>query len=260
MVAGSTLTPALWLYGPDGRLLDSFVGNGAAAEVSFRATNSGTFMVVASDLSGGYAGSGTYRLTLAKTGGPIVVSPGDEGGPFTGVTAQDGTLSVGDLDVFYFTACSGDNMVLQLEELVSGSSLTPSLRLYGRDGILLKSASGIATAQMIFRATNGGTFMVVAGDLSGGFAGSGTYRLTVNGLSAGLKLCVPLISGTNVTLGGVGGAAGSSFILFTSTNIDTPPAQWTPLQTNQFDPFGVFSLTNRFNRTEPQRFYLLRLQ
>ncbi len=257
IVNGSPLTPALWLYGPNGALLDFYAAGGVAAEVFFRATNSGTFTLVAGDYSSFYTGSGTYRLTLAKTGGPIVVSPGDEGGPLNGANTYDGTINIGDLDLFYFTACLGDNLVLRMDELVGGSSLTPWVRLYGRDGTLIKSVSGAATAQISVLATNSGSFTVVVSDLSSFYTGSGTYRLTANGLSAGLKLCIPTLAGTNVNLAGIGGATNATFILFTQTNIVTPLAQWTPLLTNQFDQFGVFSRTNVSGRYEPQRYFRL---
>ena len=132
-VGGSTLTPVLWLYGPDGRLLNSDSGL-AAAQVLFRATNSGSFTLVAGDFSSGYAGSGGYRLTLAKTGDPIVISAGDEGGPMTNGVMHTGTINVGDADIWNFTAASGDAITVEVGETVGGSALTPAVWLYGPDG------------------------------------------------------------------------------------------------------------------------------
>ena len=255
LTAGSSLTPALWLYGPNGALLDSFSAP-TAAEVGFRATNSGTFTVVAGDFSGGYAGSGGYRLTLAKTGSPVEVSPGDEGGRFIGEDAYDGMLDAGDLDVWSFTLCAGDIIALQLQELTPG--LTPWLRLYGRDGTLQRSASAVSNVQFSVTATNSGTFIVVASDFSGGYAGSGPYRLTVNGLSHDVRLCVPRVSGNNVTLSGVGGVTGTDFTVLTSPLVEAPLATWTPLFTNQFDVYGTFIRSNAYPRNEPRRFFILR--
>ncbi|MCX6928665.1 MAG: hypothetical protein NT154_36455, partial [Verrucomicrobia bacterium] len=243
------------LFGPDGVLLDSFGSSAVAAEVSNRATNSGTFTLIATDLSPGYDGSGTYRLTLAKTGAPFFVSAGDEGGSLTGAGSYEGTLDIGDLDAWTFTACAGDNILLRADELVNGSSLIPWIRLYGRDGVLLNTISGAATAQISRIAPASGTYTVVLGDLSNGYAGSGTYRLTVNGLSDGLKECTPIAAGGTLTVTGVGGVPGASLVLLTTTNITTPTALWTPVLTNQFDAFGVFNYTNVFNRTELERYF-----
>jgi hypothetical protein len=257
LTAGSSLTPALWLYGPTGALLDSFAGS-TAAEVSFRATNSGAFTVVAGDFSGGYAGSGPYRLTLAKTGSPVEVSPGDEGGRLNGSDVYDGMLDPGDLDVWSFTLCAGDIIALRLEELTPG--LTPWLRLYGRDGTLQRSLSAVSNVQFSVTATNSGTFVVVASDLSGGYAGSGAYRLTVNGLSHDMRLCTPRISGANVTLSGVGGVTGTDFTVLTSPLVEAPLVTWAPLFTNQFDIYGTFTRSNAYPRNEPRRFFILRQQ
>jgi len=256
--AGSALTPALWFYGTDGRLLDSYGNSGVAAEVAFRATNSGTFTIVAGDFSNAYGGTGDYRLTLAKTGAAVFVSDGDQGGPLNGSDNYDGVLDAGDLDVFYFTLCRGDDIVVRLDEATAGLSLTPWVRLYGREGTLIRSLSGAATAQFSLLATNTGTFILVLGDFSSAYAGSGAYRLTVNGLSAGLKMCAPTIAGTNAALSGVGGVFGEEFVVLTSPLVEAPLATWTPILTNVFDFYGTFNRTSRYISTEPRRFYIIR--
>ena len=228
-----------------------------AGEVAVTATNSGTFIALVSDGNGAFSGSGIYRLTLATTRSLPLVSPGDEGGPFNGSSNYVGAIDAGDLDVLYFTACRGDGIEARMDELVNGSSLSPWLRLYVRDGVLLKSVSGAATAQISVAATNTGNFFLVAGDGSTGLGGSGAYQLTANGLSAGVKLCIPVIAGTKATLTGIGGPPGTNFILFTHTNVITPFAFWTPLLTNQFDAFGVFNATNPFSRAERERYFRL---
>jgi hypothetical protein len=256
----NTFTPWVRLYGPNGKLLGSGFG-GVAGEATTTATNSGTFLVVIGDGNGALSGSGNYRLTLAKTGSLVLVSPGDEGGALTGASTYGGTIDPGDLDVYYFTACQGDGLVVRMDELVTGSSLSPWLRLYGRNGALLQSVAGVSSAQISVLATNPGVFLLVAADGSGGFSGSGTYQLTANNLSAGLKLCPPIvISGTNADVVAIGGDPGTTLVLSTQTNLAAPLSLWTPLVTNQFDAFGVFSYTNGFNRAERARFFDLHLQ
>jgi trimeric autotransporter adhesin len=252
----NSFTPWVRLYGPNGKLLSSSFG-ASAGEATATATNSGTFIAVVGDGNGALSGSGDYRLTLAKTGDPVVVSAGDEGGLLIGSGSYDGTIDVGDLDLWTFTACAGDGILLRMDELVSGSSLTPWIRLYGRDGTLLNSVFGAATAQINRSAPVTGRYLVVVGDGTGGLGGSGTYRLTVDGLTDELKVCVPVISGTNAKLGGVGGITNAVFRLDTTTNLATPAALWTPILTNYFDVFGTFTYTNPFSRTEPARFFRL---
>src|SRR5262249_50416891 len=195
---------------------------------------------------------------LAKTGSSIQVSPGDEGGPLNVEVNPEGVITVGDLDVYAFTTCKGEAIYLRLDELIDNGNFFPWLRLFSPDGTLLSSSSGETNAQINLTATNSGTFIVIVSDGSGGFVGSGTYRLTSNGLGNELRLCVPVISGTIVNLGGVGGVSGTTFVLFTHTNVTTPVASWLPIRTNQFDSFGVFDYATQFNPTESQRHFILR--
>jgi hypothetical protein len=62
---------------------------------------------------------------------------------------------------------------------------------------------------------------------------------------------------TNVALGGVGGDPASTFKIYTQTNIATPAALWTPIFTNQFDSYGAFVRTNRFDPAERERCFRL---
>jgi hypothetical protein len=244
------------LYGPDGALLRSSF-NAVAAEVTMRATNSGTFLVVVGDGNGGLFGSGDYRLTLAKTGDNLAVAPGDEGGSLHAGVDPEGVITFGDLDVYAFTTCRGEHISLRLDELIDNGTFFPWLRLYGPDGALLQSVSGATTAPINLTATNSGRFIAIVGDGNGCLSGIGTYRLTSNGLSDELRLCVPIIAGASVNLAGVGGVSNATYILFTQTNVVTPAASWTPIHTNQFDSLGVFQYTNVFNPSEQGRFFRL---
>lgn len=252
----NTFWPAVRLFGPDGALLRSSA-NDLATEVSMRATNSGTFLVVAGDGNGSLSGSGDYRLTLARTRGSLETAPGDEGGWLEADVNPEGTITVGDLDVFAFTICKGEIIHLQLDELTDNDLFFPGLRLFGPEGTLIRSASGATAATINLITTNAGTFVIIAGDNNGGLYGSGTYRLTANGLSAGLKLCLPTFTGTNAHMAGIGGVSNATFILFTQTNAATPLASWTPILTNQFDQYGVFTRTNVSGRYEPERYFHL---
>ena len=253
---GSSLSPLLKLYGPDGSLL-GFASSAEAAEVAVRTTNNGLFTVVAGDGSAGFTGSGNYRLSLGKTGSTIVISPADEGGSMSGIASYSGTIDVGDLDIWTFSACAGDSLQIQMSELTPGAALSPWLRLYGRDGLLLDSVSNAAIAQISRLAPAAGTYTVIAGDGSPGLGGSGAYTLSVNALSSGLKFCSPNLFGTNLNLRGVGGVSNATFVLLQSTNAGSAIGLWSPMLTNQFDGFGAFTLTNFINPATHQQFFRL---
>jgi hypothetical protein len=185
-VAGSSLYPYLRLYGPDGAQLDFNYGQ-SATEVSARATSSGTFTVVAAN-NDNYVngGNGAYQITLGKTGSPIVVASGKQGGPMANGFTYQGTLLAGDLNVWSFPANSGDSIVVAMGETVAGSSLFPSLRLYGPDGAQLDFNYGQSATEVSARATNSGTFTVVAANNDNYVnGGNGTYWLRLTGATAG---------------------------------------------------------------------------
>jgi hypothetical protein len=121
----------------------------------------------------------------------------------------------------------------------------------------LRNVSGPATAQFALAAPAGGSYTLVVSDGNSGLGGTGTYRLTVNGLTDDLKLCVPIISGANAHVSGVGGLPGGTFVLLTATNVATPANLWSPIRTNQFSVFGEFTVTNAFNKGQPERYFLL---
>jgi trimeric autotransporter adhesin len=258
IVDTASFTPWIRLYGPDGALLGSVFG-AAVGEIALRATNSGTFLVlIANNDYYNNAGSGTYILTLAKTGAALFAAPGDEGGSLTGAGVYNGDMPIGDLDAWTFTTCVGDFIDVRATQITETNAFAPWVRLYGPDGALLGSSFGAVFGEVALRAANSGTFLVVVcnNDYYNN-AGSGTYQLTVNGLSGGLKLCPPIISGANVNVAGVGGEASATYVLLTETNVAAPAASWTPIRTNLFDAFGVFQSTNAYNPSEPRRFFRL---
>jgi hypothetical protein len=187
-VNGATLQPWLRIFSPAGVVLDqSFSTVGAEVAVSAPAT--GTYLVVAADASTAFAGSGSYRLTLAKTGSAVTVSAGDEGGPMTNGAVYTGTLDVGDLDVYTVTANAGDAITLRMAEDTPGVSVQPWLRIYTPAGVLADSSFSTIGAEVTITAPMGGTYLVVAGDGSTAFAGSGAYRLTL--AKSGTPVTVP---------------------------------------------------------------------
>jgi hypothetical protein len=172
-----SLSPQLRIYGPTGTLLDTSTST-IGAELAVTAASSGTFLVVAGDYAPNWSGSGAYRLTLAKTGDPVVVSAGDEGGPMTNGVMHTGTIDVGDLDVWTVAATAGQSIVVRMGE-TSSVSLSPQLRIYGPTGALLDTSTSTVGAELAVTAASSGTFVVVAGDFASSWSGSGAYRLTL---------------------------------------------------------------------------------
>ena len=95
----------------------------------------------------------------------------------------DGTITLGDLDMFTFTANKGDSINLRL----GTTNFIGELQLYGPNGALLDAVGGYPVKDdlITYTSTNCGTFTVLVSDGYGG--GRGTYGLTANGIFDALK-------------------------------------------------------------------------
>jgi hypothetical protein len=100
--------------------------------------------------------------------------------------------------------------------------------------------------------------LVVVADGSAGVGGAGTYRLTAEGLYAGIRMCPPMQSGAVLEFQGAGGSPNSSFVILTATNIITPAPLWMPILTNNFGMFGEFVFTNSINLDLFEQYFRLR--
>ena len=135
-------------------------------------------------------------------------------------------------------------------------------RLYGPDGMLIGD-SGInnciaTTEQISVTAPSSGFFKVLVSDsANSGFGGAGTYRLSSDSLSDGLKLCTPSISDTNPFLSAIGGPTNGNAVIYSTTKVATPFASWTPVPTNHFDQFGALNVTNLYRPAIPRQFFRL---
>jgi hypothetical protein len=172
--------PWLRLYAPNGVVLGNTSGVNASALDGAVAPVTGTYLVLVASFDAGLDGSGTYRLTLAKTPGPITVSAGDEGGALTNGAMQLGAISRGDVDVWSFTGTAGDRVAISAGDILDTDDFRPWLRLYAPNGTDLANTSGVNAASIDGVALPvTGTYLVLVASFDAGFDGSGTYRLTL---------------------------------------------------------------------------------
>jgi hypothetical protein len=160
------------------------VTNTSGTDVGFldggSAPVTGTYLVLVASFDSGFDGTGTYRITLAKTGAAVTVSPGDEGGPLTNGGLHIGTIVEGDLDVWTFTANAGDRIAVNAGEIVDNDDFRPWVRLYAPNGAILGSASGIEAVSIDSAiAPVTGTYLVLVASFDAGLDGTGSYRLTM---------------------------------------------------------------------------------
>ena len=101
-------------------------------------------MIRVGSFDAGLDGTGSYRLTMTHTPGPITVSPGDEGGPLTNGATHTGEIIQGDVDVWTFTANAGERIAVHIGELTETDDFRPWIRLWSPAGASLGDTAGVA--------------------------------------------------------------------------------------------------------------------
>ena len=140
----------------------------------------GTYTVLVASADSGRKGTGTYRLTLAKTPGAFVVPAGDDGGPMTNGENHIGAIHLADLDLWTFQANAGDAISLSIGEVTDTGSFWPWIRLRSPTGAQLGSGYGALSGHIdIGSAPLTGTYTVLVASADSGSNGTGTYRLTL---------------------------------------------------------------------------------
>jgi hypothetical protein len=140
----------------------------------------GTYLVLVASFDSGFDGTGTYRLTMTKTPGPITVSTGDQGGPLLNGAAHTGEIIRGDVDVWTFTAAVGERITVHIGEVTDSADFRPWIRLWAPNGTTLGDTAGLAAAVIDdVVAPVAGTYLVLVGSFDSGFDDTGTYQLTM---------------------------------------------------------------------------------
>ena len=198
--ADSAFQPWLRLKSPTGQSLGNASGV-LATQFDVVATVTGTYTVVVSTFDTGFDATGDYTLTLTRTAGPYTVTPGDEGGPMTNGSNYTGSIHVGDLDTYTFTAAAGDDIKLAIGEVGGNSAFQPWVRLKSPTGENLGNTSGVLAAQIDAQATVTGTYTVIVSTFDTGFDATGNYTLTL-AKTPGAFTISPGDEGGSLTAGG----------------------------------------------------------
>lgn len=190
--------PWIRLNGPDGTRVDEaratlFTTN--VVQIHRRLPSTGTYTVLVANGNDEQQAAVGYVLTMAKTAGPYVVSPGDEGGPLIN-GSHSGALFVGDVDPWTVQAAQNDRIVVSLAKRIASGSDTfyPSIRLRGPDGSLLASdaatLSSQTSVQLDERVPLSGTYTVIVTNGLNGREQSNSvgYALTLSAPSTGFSV------------------------------------------------------------------------
>src|SRR2546426_929451 len=182
--ASAGFQPWIRLVSPSGGLLATSIGI-SAVQIAATAPTTGTYTVIVgtNDGVGRNNDTGSYLLTLAKGPGAFTTSPGDEGGDLTNGAIHAGTIYLGDLDQWSFTATQGDYIALSMGEAAPVSAgVQPWIRPVSPTGALLATSSaGASAVQVAATAPATGTYTVIVGtnDGFGRNEDTGSYLLTL---------------------------------------------------------------------------------
>jgi len=174
-VGSSSFDPYVRVYSPDGSLVASDYSS-ASASLAFNAAVGGKYKIVISDGSSHAAYTGNYNLIFAQSPGNFTVPVGDQGGNLTNGGEHAGSLSVGDIDMWSFSANANSTIRLQVGE-VGATNFSPYLLIYGPDGSLVASDYSSSAAAVSINTLVGGNYTVLVRDANSHAPYSGDYKL-----------------------------------------------------------------------------------
>ena len=172
--------PWIRVWAPNGATLGSASGTDAAVLSDLIAPVTGTYLVLVASFDTGFDGTGTYRLTMTKTPGPITVAVADQGGPLINGALHTGEILQGDLDVLDLRCHCGPAYRCPHRRNYGFRRLSSLDSCLGPNGATLGSAvapDAAVLSDLIAPVT--GTYLVLVASFDTGFDGAGTYRLTM---------------------------------------------------------------------------------
>ncbi len=110
-----------------------------------------------------------------------------------------GTIHVGDLDQWSFTATAGDAVILRIGEVGVDSVFYPWIRLFSPTGAQLGSQSNLLVAEIDVTAPLTGTYTVVVTTGDTGFRATGSYVLALSKIPGGFVVPVGDEGGAMIT-------------------------------------------------------------
>jgi hypothetical protein len=179
--ASGTLAPRVDIYSPSGNLITWGTSASVGTILNVIAPGTGTYTVVVSDFTDngatGNSGVGDYNLYVTRgtqTNPEATVVPNGQ--------ATAGTIDIGDMDTYTFTATAGE--AIQVRVGKTSGTLAPRVDIYSPSGNLITWGTSASVGAIInLTAPGTGTYTVVVSDFtnggSTGNSGIGTYNLYV---------------------------------------------------------------------------------
>jgi hypothetical protein len=162
VASNEDLAPLIRLRAPDGSVVASD-SDGIVADIFHRAESTGDYLLTIEDDSVlGGLDTGAYEIHVVVTQGEFGVPEGDEGGTLISGGNHEGTITLGDLDMWSMELEQGE--ILWVRVANAGGDLSPLVVLYGPDGQWLEGDDDGTVATLSHTVTTTGNHTVVVTD------------------------------------------------------------------------------------------------
>jgi hypothetical protein len=176
LAAVTGFDPYLALYSPTGAQLQTDV-TATSAFIEVTATTAGTYNVLAREYNNDTTGD--YRLHFEKlpfVGNATDPADGDGKALVSNTTTTGAIATIGDLDLYTFSAAVGDHVVLSIGEGAAAvTGFDPDITLYSPTGALLQTTTGTVSGFIDAPITAAGTYTVLIREYNNNTTGD--YRL-----------------------------------------------------------------------------------
>ena len=210
--SSGSLYPAIELHAPDGTVVKTASGYPSAAIQAQKVSQMGTYYIICRDLDGN--DTGQYGVSLIKNPGSPNSAQDPDGGVIESGETKTGTIGVGDLDAFTFSANSGDAVTILMGR--SSGSLYPAIELHAPDGTVVKTASGYPSAAIqAQKVSQTGTYYIICRDLDGNDTGQYGVSFTI------IETSPESISTPTTPSGPTSGIVGTSYTYTTGGSVSS---------------------------------------
>jgi len=197
-----------------------------------------------------------YEVKLAQAANPIAsMSTNFLANMLNPVLVKDGPLSVGPNT---FTIGNVPNqfatfIVLDTPYVYQGGDLVMHFTHTGSDSATVTIFDAATTSAPGY----GTSFRAVSANAFAAANGTAASVITVEIIFATTPTITQTITrdGNQVIINGAAGSAGATYRILTTTNVELPVVQWTPIVTNQFGAGGGFSYTNAIQPNMPAQYF-----
>ena len=173
---GGGFDPQLLLFDSLGRLVTTNTGT-ISADLNITLPTAGSYTVIVKESSQDVPATGNYRLYFSNINQSINTLEDDQGGLLENGGIHQGSIPLGDIDVWNFNGRVNQTVHIQIAEAQDNGGFDPQILLYDPNGRLVQSNSGTISSDINASLSVSGVYSVVVKEASVDVPASGDYSL-----------------------------------------------------------------------------------